>query len=183
MNRASGAWIPAFIASALAMDAFVHTLREKLKGNLGLRIAQFAGAVILLVFAISNYSLFFGTYRNIYDTTSLNTSELGKVIADYAGSFGTLESAWVVAYPHWVDTRLVAINAGNPGWDYGIWPEQIVTTLEVPAPKFFVLKPGDEVGLSTLQELYPDGQIGYHQSRVPGKEFLTYLVPAQEPSQ
>ncbi len=179
MNRASGAWIPAFLLCALAVDTLVHTLRERIGGNAGLRIAQTAAAVGLLLIALMNSQLFFGDYNRFYDASSWNTSELGTVIADYAGSFGSLDSAWVVANAHWVDTRLVGINAGNPTRDYAIWPDQLATTLEMPAPKFFVLRPGDELGLTTLQDLYPNGLLSQHSSRIPGKEFLTYFVPAQ----
>lgn len=179
MNRASGAWIPAFIMCALALDAFLHGVRDKLGGNLGLRVAQIGGIFVLLVIASLNYNLFFGEYIQHYDENSWNSSEMGKVIADYAGSFGSLDSAWVVAYAHWVDTRLVAMNAGNPSRDYGIWPDQLITTLTTPLPKLFVVKADDELGLSTLEQLYPEGLVAFHQSRVAGKEFITYLVPGQ----
>lgn len=183
MNRASGAWIPAFLVCALALDAFLHGMRDKLSGTFGLRVAQAGGVIVLAFIAVLNYNLFFGEYIRSYDENSWNTSELGEVIADYAGSFGSLDSAWVVAYPHWVDTRLVAMNAGNPGRDYGIWPEALSNTLSVAPPKLFLLKPEDENGLSTLQQLYPDGLVSFRQSWVPGKEFLTFFVPAQESSQ
>lgn len=179
MNRASGAWIPAFLLCALALDAFAHGLRQKLGGNLGLRVAQFAGALVLLVVATTNAQLFFGDYLDEYDLSSWNSSELGTVIADFAGSFGSLDSAWVVAYPHWVDTRLVGMNAGNTSRDYGIWPESLGDTLATPAPKIFLLKPEDEIGLEALRQLYPNGLLSTHASRVPSKEFLTFFVPAQ----
>ncbi len=179
MNRASGAWIPAFIVCALALDAFLYGMKDKLGGNPGLRVAQVSGAAVLVVVAALNYALFFGDYIQAYFQNSWNSSEMGKVIADYAGSFGSLDSAWVVAYPYWVDTRLVAMDAGNPSTDYGIWPEQLSNTLAAPTPKLFILKADDEGGLSTLQQLYPKGIETFHQSRVGGKEFLTYLVPAE----
>lgn len=179
MNRASGAWIPAFIVCALALDAFLHGIKDRLGGNFGLRVAQVAGVLILIIMAAINYSLFFGEYIGAYDQNSWNSSEMGKVIADYAGSFGSLDSAWVVAYPYWVDTRLVGMNAGDASRDYGIWAEQLSNTLSAPPPKLFILKADDEGGLSILQQLYPQGIETFHQSRVPGKEFLTYLVPAQ----
>jgi len=179
MNRASGAWIPAFILCALALDAFLHGMRDKLGDQLGLRVAQVSGALILLVAALLNYNLFFHRYVDQYDGSSWNSSELGKVIADYAGSFGSYDSAWVVAYAHWVDTRLVGINAGNPNRDYGVWPDQLSTTLATPPPKLFLLKFDDQLGLETLRQLYPNGLLAQHASRVPGKEFLAYFVPEQ----
>ena len=183
MNRASGAWIPAFLVCALALDAFLHGMRDKIGDRLGLWVARGAGTFILLIFAVLNFNLFFDEYLHGYDENSWNSSELGKVIADYAGSFGSPDSAWVVAYPHWVDTRLVGINAGDPGRDYGIWPDALSNTLSVAPPKLFLLKPEDETGLNALQQLYPQGLVSFRQSRVPGREFLTYFVPAQESSQ
>ncbi len=179
MNRASGAWIPAFILCALGLDAFLHGLRDRLGDKLGLHVAQVSGALIFLFAALLNYNLFFHSYVNQYDNSSWNTSELGKVIADYAGSFGSYDSAWVVAYAHWVDTRLVGMNAGNTTRDYGIWPDQLSTTLAIPAPKLFLVKIDDQLGLETLKQLYPEGLISNKPSRLPGKEFITFFVPEQ----
>lgn len=175
MNRASGAWVPAFLLAALALDGLLRTLRERA----GRWPAALAGGLLLSALAGLNASLLFGEYRGQYDQAVWNNSELGGVIANYAGSFGSLESAWVVAYPHWVDTRLVALGAGNPGHDYGIWPDQLNATLETPAPKLFLLKPEDEEGLNALQSLYPHGLLSYYQSRVSGKDFLSFFVPTE----
>lgn len=175
MNRASGAWVPAFLLAALALDGLLRTLRERA----GRWPAALAGGLLLSALAGLNASLLFGEYRGQYDQAVWNNSELGGVIANYAGSFGSLESAWVVAYPHWVDTRLVALGAGNPGHDYGIWPDQLSATLETPAPKLFLLKPEDEEGLNALQSLYPHGLLSYYQSRVSGKDFLSFFVPTE----
>lgn len=177
MNRASGAWIPAFIICALGLDALLHGLRDKLRGNLGLRAAQATGVVLLMVVGALNYDLLFRDYRSAYDAYSLNTSEMGTVIADYANTFGTLDSAWVVTYPYWVDTRLVGMSAGYPQHDYAIFPDQLSNTLGVPAPKLFLLKPEDSTSLQNLQQLYPDGTVKLFQSRVPTLEFLVFFVP------
>jgi hypothetical protein len=177
MNRASGAWIPAFLLCALALDALLHGIRDRLRGEFGLRVAQVGGALVLLLTAALNYRLFFNDYVSEYDLYAWNSSELGAVISDYAGSFGNLDSAWVVAYPHWVDTRLVAANAGALGRDFGIWPDQLSNTLNFAPPKLFLVKPDDTVGLDALQALYPRGLLSQHESRVPGKAFLVYFVP------
>lgn len=177
MNRASGAYIPAFIICALGLDALLHGLRDRLRGDVGLRAAQATGALLLLVVSALNYDLLFRDYSNAYDAYSLNTSEMGTVIADYANTFGTLDSAWVVTYPYWVDTRLVGMSAGYPQHDYAIFPDQLSNTLGVPAPKLFLLKPQDETSLQNLQQLYPDGTVKLFQSRIPTLEFLVFFVP------
>lgn len=177
MNRASGAYIPAFIICALGLDALLHGLRDRLRGNLGLRTAQATGAILLLVVGALNYDLLFRDYRSAYDAYSLNTSEMGTVIADYANTFGTLDSAWVVVYPYWVDTRLVGMSAGYPQHDYALPPDQLSNTLSVPAPKLFLLKPEDSTSLENLQQLYPNGTVKLFQSRIPTLEFLVFFVP------
>lgn len=179
MNRASGAWIPAFIICAIGLDALLHGLRQRLGGKLGLRAAQTLGAVVFLLIAILNFKLFFDDYVKEYENFAWNSSEMGQVIADYADSFGSVDTAWVVAYPYWVDTRLVGIEAGNPSRDYALWPEQLADTLDDPYPKLFLLKPEDTGGLDTLQTLYPQGVLSFHQSRILTKEFLVYFVPAE----
>jgi hypothetical protein len=179
MNRASGAWVPAFLLCALALDALLHGIKDKLGGRVGLVGAKAMGAMILVALALLNSDLFFNQYVDRYDDSAWNSSEMGKVIADYASSFGSYDSAWVVAYPHWVDTRLVGINAGLVDRDYGIWPDQLSNTLMTAPPKLFLLRPIDEEGLNVLTQLYPNGLVTIHPSRVEGKEFLTYFVPAQ----
>jgi hypothetical protein len=183
MNRASGAWIPAFILCAIALDALLHGLREKLGGKTGLRLAQGLGVLILILFARSNYNLFFKEYAPLYGLYSWNTSELGRVIADYSNTFGTRDSAWVVAFPHWVDTRLVGMNAGYIEHDYAIAPDQLSNTLVVAPPKLFLLQPADGASLDALRQLYPEGLYSLHTSAVPSKEFGVFFVPAQESDQ
>jgi len=178
MNRASAAWIPAFLLCALALDTLLHSLRTRLKGALGLRLAQLAGVGALGLVALLNYGLFFGEYTRNYTANSWNSREMGQVIADYANSFGSLESAWVVAYPHWVDTRLVAMEAGKPGHDYAVWPEQLANTASVPAPRLYLLKPEDTLTASTLQQLFPQGVLTTFTSQTPTRDFLMYLVAA-----
>jgi hypothetical protein len=179
MNRASGAWIPAFLTCAIALDALVHGVRQRLGGKLGQHSAQIVGAGILLLAAVLNYKLFFSDYVSEYANFNWNTSEMGQVIADYADSFGSFDTAWVVAYPYWVDTRLVGMEAGNPSRDYAIWPEQLPQTLESSYPKLFLLKPEDTNGINGLQTLYPQGILSLHPSASPSKEFIVYLVPAE----
>ncbi|UYN88973.1 MAG: glycosyltransferase family 39 protein [Anaerolineales bacterium] len=178
MNRASAAWIPAFLLCALALDALLHGIRARFNGAFGLRLAQLLGVSALGLVALLNYGLFFGEYTRNYTANSWNSREMGQVIADYANSFGSLDSAWVVAYPHWVDTRLVAMEAGKPGHDYAVWPEQLANTASVTAPRLYLLKPEDTLAASTLQQLFPQGVLTTFTSQTPTRDFLLYLVAA-----
>ena len=84
---------------------------------------------------------------------------------------------WVIAYPHWVDTRLVGIQAGFPTKDFAIWPEDLDTTLNVPTPKLFLVKIDDTAGMEALESYYPEGNASLYEAENPGQSFFIYYVP------
>lgn len=181
LNRAGGALIAIFLVVAIGLDALLHGIKDKLEAGQGLRVALGLGAVVIVGSALMNYGLVFDTYNRQYRQSSWNTYEMGDVIASFADGVGNLDQAWVVSYPHWVDTRLVAINAGYPGHDYGLFPDRLTETLETPAPKLFLLRPEDAEGLAALQALYPQGSASLYESEQANKDFLIYFVaPAAE---
>jgi hypothetical protein len=77
----------------------------------------------------------------------------------------------------------VAYNAGFPGKDFAIWPEQYDLTLEQTGAKLFILYSLDTEGLSKLAAMYPMGAASYHQSVVEGKDFYVFFVPPEGTAQ
>lgn len=180
LNRMGGAIVPVFLIAGLAGDTVWQILREHLGKPLGERLA-WGLAVFLLVWSASqNYDLVFRQYQQAFRGASWNTSEMGAVIGSFSTSVGSPENAWVVAYPYWVDTRLVGMNAGYPLKDYAISPDQIATTREQAGVKLFLLKPEDEEGLRSLQLTYPQGAVQLYSSASEGHDFLMYFVPPDE---
>jgi len=107
---------------------------------------------------------------------------MGEVIAEFSNTYGDKDSAWVLVYPHWGDNRLVAIGAGLPPTaNYELHPENIDLTLEVPAPKMFLVKPEHVEGLTALQELYPLGIASDYESKdtCESKGFIIFIVPPE----
>jgi hypothetical protein len=180
-NRAGGALVVIFIISAMALETLLRGIKEVMGGTPGKRVAVAAGVVLILMAATQNYDLTFDKFRTQYLSNAWNTSELGSVIKTFTLTVGDPDSAWVVAFPYWVDTRLVGINAGYPTKDYAIWPDEIESTLDYPAPKLFLVKPEDPVALEVLRETYPNGASSLHVSDVLYKDFYIYFVPADEP--
>lgn len=180
LNRMGGAYIPVFIIAALALDGLMRAIESAWEGSSSKRFAWTAASIVLLVTAWLNYDLVFNQYATMFRQNSWNTSEMGAAIRDFANTIGTPDSAYVVAFPHWVDTRLVAMNAGFPLKDYAIWPENIAQTSSVPAPKLFLLRPDDELGLRTLYLVYPKGVQSVYESQVASHNFyLFYVLPEQ----
>jgi hypothetical protein len=135
------------------------------------------GLSLLVWSSLHNYDLVFNQYYEQFRLSAWNTSEVGHVIRSFSDSVGTPDSAWVVGSAHWVDTRLVGINAGYPTKDYAIWPENFQDTLTVDPPKMFIIRPEEETSLSILQEMYPEGWLTLYESDVPTKDFYIFFVP------
>jgi 4-amino-4-deoxy-L-arabinose transferase-like glycosyltransferase len=180
LNRTGAALIPVFLLTAAALDGLIAAVQRGWPGAPGRRLAW--GLAIFLAgwSAIQNYDLVFVQYQQAYQLSAWNTTEMGRILEDFAGSIGAPDTAWVVAYPYWVDTRLVGINAGFPTRDTAIWPDQIAGTLEQPGPKLFLVNPSDQQGQAVLRQLYPQGFLQPYDSAVEGKDFLIFLAPPAE---
>lgn len=177
LNRMAGAIVPVFVIVALALDAFIQSIQSNIKTRRGMWLA-WAMALVLIAFSASqNYDLVFNQYQSVFKLSSWNTTEMGQVIQDFSDSVGAADTAWVVAFPHWVDTRLVGINAGYPQRDYAIWPDHIADTAADPRAKLFLVKPDDEGGLATLKEVYPQGVLQTYDSAVENHDFYMFFVP------
>ena len=102
---------------------------------------------------------------------------MGQVVESFATTIGNPETTWVMAYPHWVDTRLVGIQAGQDVRDMAMSIDRLETTRQDPRPKLFLVNPGDTDGLDALQHTYPQGWVQEYQSAYENKNFLLYYVP------
>jgi len=177
LNRSGGAIIPVFILAAVGLDAVIRSI-ERRYSNGYQRIIPL-GVTALLIFFISsaNYDLVFRQFDRQFMAGAWNTSQIGAVIRGFSEAQGNPDTAYVVPYPHWVDTRLVGINAGFPLKDYALWPDQFETTLSETRAKLFVINPRDEDAVHKLQELYPTGWLYFYDVELEGKDFLLYFVP------
>jgi hypothetical protein len=179
LNRAAGALVPVFVVVGISLDGILQVIERKSKDSFAGLAAWALAGVLIIISSAQNYDLVFNRYQTSYEAASWNTTELGQVIGEFTGSIGDPYAAWVLAYPHWVDTRLVGMHAGYPTKDYAIFPDQLENTLYVPGPKLFLIKPEDLDGQSRLQNLYPQGWMQVYDSRYEGKDFLMFLVPPE----
>ena len=179
LNRTAAAIVPVFLIVALAFDGFLRTLETTAAPTWNRRLAWTVGILLLAWAGLQNYDLVFNQYRKLYDASSWNSSEMGALIRDFSELTGSADTAWLVGYPHWVDSRLVMINAGFPFRDNAIWPENFPDTLDDPRPKLFMLNINDLPAAEALQSLYPNGWLTEYQSKYETKNFLLFFVPAQ----
>lgn len=180
LNRTGAAFVPAFIITGLALDGLMTGIEKRMPA--WGRLFSLGVCVILLGLSMfQNYDLVFRQYQRQYQATAWNTSEMGEAVRAFGEIFGTTDTAWLVGYPYWADSRLVGFNAGLPASDIAIFPEQIPATFEISLPKMFIVNLQDTATLELLRSLYPQGSLTEYPSRV-GMNFYIYLaLPAQIP--
>jgi hypothetical protein len=178
LNRMSGAVIPVFLIVAIALDAILSGIESRFGNTVGKGLAWGLALILVVWSSFQNYDLVFNQYQNLYRKSSWNTSEMGAVIRDFTQFMGSPESAYVVAFPHWVDTRLVGMNAGYPLKDFAIFPDAFAETVSNPQAKLFLIKPDDEESVINLSHLYPQGVLTTYTSEVGSHDFLMFFVPA-----
>ncbi|BCY19131.1 hypothetical protein hrd7_29800 [Leptolinea sp. HRD-7] len=183
LNRTSGALVPIFLIAALGMDTFLQNIKKMVRGVSGTWLSGLLASILILISISQNYNLVFKEYNRIYFEKSLNTSDIGRVIQDFVGMYGDPDSAYVVGYPYWVDTRLVGMNAGYPIKDYAIWPDAFPDTVTDPRAKMFILNTRDTKSLEALRKLYPDHFETIYQGRIENKNFVIFIVHPAENSE
>jgi hypothetical protein len=176
LNRSGAAIVPVFLIIGLALDSFLTALET----NGSRRLAWAMGIFLLAWASLQNYDLVFNKYRKQYDLSAWNTTEMGEVVHSFAELTGSSDTAWLVGYPHWVDSRLVMINAGFPLRDNAIWPDGFQDTLADPRSKLFLINMNDTADIEALQSLYPQGQLQQYKSKYEGKDFMLFIVPAAQ---
>jgi hypothetical protein len=177
-NRAGGAIIPAFTLAGMAMAALPAWAEKQWAENRLRWIGAGAGVVLFIGAARLNYNLVFIEYQDLYRRSAWNTSDAGRIIRGFAESIGDFETAHMVGYPHWMDTRLVGIEAGRPTVDYAIWPESFGDLVFEPRAQLFLINPEDQESLALLRSLFPSGTVSRWISDLPGKDIVLFFVPA-----
>jgi len=176
LYRTGGAIAPVFLLVALALDSLMDALARSFTVKSG-QIIAWGLAIFLLAFnSFQDYDLVFRRYQDNYLKSSWNSSEMGQVASDFLGIYQIPVSVWVVGYPNWVDTRLVANVAGLSGRDFELMPENIEKTLTLTGPKLFFINPDDKNAQAVLRQLYPEGRLYRYQSKVETKDFLIFIV-------
>lgn len=176
-NRAAGAFIPAFIAAGIPLTALYSWSSVQWQKNRSRLLGLAAVLAMFLLAGLTNYKLVFDDYQILYQRSAWNTSEAGDIVRAFAESVGDYDAAHVVAFPYWMDTRLVGIQAGKPGRDYAIWPDEFPSLDSENRAQLFILNPQDAEALTSLQEHFPAGVVQLHPSEIEGKDLLLYFVP------
>jgi hypothetical protein len=179
-SRAGGAIIPVFTIAGIALASVWRWSQRSFDVPWSNRIGVGLVAVMFLVSAMTNYDIVIREYGDQQRQNSWNTAQAAEVVGNFTASMGSFEDVHMIAYPHWMDTRLVALLAGRPGSDIVLWPDQIDALVEVNTPQLFMLHYADDEGLAILLTKFPGGFTQRHVAEVEGRDFITYLVPGDD---
>jgi hypothetical protein len=179
-SRAGGAIIPVFSIAGIALASVWRWSQKSFDAPWSKRIGVGLVGGMFLVSAITNYDIVIREYGDKQRQDSWNTAQAAEVVENFTASIGSFEDVYMIAYPHWMDTRLVALLAGRPGSDIVLWPDQIDALVDVDTPQLFMLHYADAEGLNRLLDKFPDGFTQRHVAEVEGRDFITYLVPGDE---
>ncbi|GJQ51677.1 MAG: hypothetical protein HKUEN02_05240 [Anaerolineaceae bacterium] len=181
LNRTGGAYIIVFILAALAFDGLLTGFG---RGKRRVIFASLLTGFLLYVSAAQNYNLVFNQYYALFRGSAWNTSDIGRVVNGFKQISGSTETAWVVPFPYWVDTRLISIWVGDTERDIAMWRENIPSTALYEGPKLFIVKAdlenpagNDQGSLDVLESLYPNGTLRLFDSDIPGHDFWIFFVP------
>ena len=177
LNRTAGAVVPVFIVIGMAFESIIRAFRMRLAGRVAKILPLLVLAILVIWSGSNNFDLVFNQYYRIYRASSWNTSEMGEIARFFIQSIGSPETTYVVGYPHWVDSRLVAINAGETGRDFAIFPENIPQTTGDPRAKMFFVNINDSETVNLLESTYTEGVLWEHDSQVQNKDFMIFFVP------
>jgi hypothetical protein len=176
LNRSGGAIVPIFIIIGIGFYHFIKVIFEANENKISKFVGGLIAVTLILISMLQNFDLVFSKYANQFLANAWNSSEIGGVISQFVDRGNSPDNAFVVPFPHWVDTRLVGINAGFPRKDYALWADDIKTTLDIVGEKIYILMPQDRKALDTLKLLYPQAEEEFYYSKISGKNFIILKV-------
>jgi len=176
LNRSAGAIVPVFLITSVGIYSFfLQTFLVK-KNTRNWIATTILGSILFCMTVFQNYDLVFHQYHNQFLLNAWNSSEIGLVLQNFIREGNDVDQAYVIPFPHWVDTRLVAIHAGEPRKDYALWPEDVPWTKTQQGKKIFIVKPEDMDSIQTIKKTYPEIKEEIYYSQVPGKNFIILRV-------
>ncbi|MCJ7694777.1 MAG: hypothetical protein MUO40_05050, partial [Anaerolineaceae bacterium] len=177
LSQASGALVPAFIITGSTIYLLLSMIIGKLPQKIGSIVAISVGFLLILLSSTHNYDLVFKQYKQNYLASASNITEIAKVLEQFNNTSGSFDTAWILGYPHWIDSKLVAITLNEIDHDFTIWPESIEQTRNITEAKMFLLNTADDAGKQSVKETYPEGTLWEYSSKQAGKNFLIFFVP------
>ncbi|NJL93093.1 MAG: hypothetical protein HC915_04890 [Anaerolineae bacterium] len=141
----------------------------------------------LLFFAAGhNFENYFRTYRDAYAASWRPYSEIAAPLREFAQDEGSYGNAFMVAYPHWLDHRILGTVAGDIRWNNGLVTRDELYLMLLrnegtpyqydPAlPMFIMYNRADDETRHWVMERFP-GAVEYMQVAGQGLHDFNYVI-------
>jgi disulfide bond formation protein DsbB len=154
------------------------------------RVRFRAASVLLIGFLIGivlalNANRVFAQYPEQYCPRAQNAYDIAQAMEEFVDEGNSYAQAWIVGYPHWVDSRAVGIWIGDIYFPNTVMGPEAVSQVDLGGePGWFVLNVDDEPSLQVLRQQYPQGTITmYESSQCPEATAKQFVVFETQPQQ
>lgn len=155
----TGGALPALMVVCAAAPAMALELLRGL-GRRPVYLGALAGAAALGLLVVGlNQRRVFVDYPAQYCPQAQNASDIGRELLSWEAAGGDRRAAWIVGFPHWVDSRAVGVWIGEITFPNTVMGPDAVRAVDLEGrPGWFVLNRDDIPSLQALAELYPGGR-------------------------
>jgi hypothetical protein len=189
-TRASGAIPFVFLLAAYPLAQMLVAL-ESLARRAWLRVGL-AGALCLPLMGgitLINSETYFNVYRDSYANSWKPYALIAAPLRDFARNGGSYGNAFMIAYPHWLDHRILGVAAGDIEWDNGLVQRQDLFSFialnqgtpyqyDPTRPLFLMFNALDTETYDWLKRVFPNGQTFFEEiPERPDVNFFYYIVP------
>lgn len=177
-GRGAGMIPIVFVVAALPLYFTGAAIRRLLPERWGAVPVLGLTAGLVIWVAVLNSQLYFGDYEKLTLANANNVTEVAGAMREFGDAGPGIESTYIKIWPHWVDTRNLALTLGDFQWNNVLGDiEQAADQTGTPNPKLYILHPDDVDSLDWLRRAYPAGRSEEYQSSVnEHKNFIMFFT-------
>ena len=172
----TGGALPALMIVCATGPALLLEQLSKLQRPALYRGALAGVAALALLVVALNQRRVFVDYPAQYCERAQNASDIGHELLAWEARGNERTAAWIVGYPHWVDTRAVGVWVGDINFPNTVMGPEAVSAVDLGGrPGWFALNRDDLTSLQALYARYPAGQERLVEgSLCAGRAFLVF---------
>jgi hypothetical protein len=192
-TRASGSLPMVFLIAAFPMAQFgYHVQRAVGKVIPGAVVALALMMPIVGLAATVNHETYFEVYQQSYAASWKPYTAMAQPLKAFAQGEGSYGNAFLIAWPHWLDHRILGTSAGDIHWPNGLVNREGVFSFlllnadspyayDPDRPLFFMYNHADDDSEIWLQAVFPQGEA--HTETVANRPELDFRVFIAPPNQ
>jgi hypothetical protein len=168
------------ILVALPPYLIAQRLRRWIGGTPGLAVSGvFLAALFVTIFRI-NFDQYYRIYPQQHARASMHTTYVAQVVNGFIAMGGERRDVHILPGANWIDTRLIAIEAGDIRWNPLVLTADDARKQDgVPRERMYVVKPDDRATLDAFARWYPNAIVQTYSLEESGNTpwFVTVRIP------